>query len=333
VKFPVRIALAVTGALSVISLSASLMLLRGLLSQGDTAPGSARFHLALFVPRDGGSFFETLAEGALQAAAENDAALSIHYLGPDSLSLEFASLLGADGIAVCPGGSEVEERVGLESISAAGLPLVLINRSVPSDLPRPFVGVNNYDWGKRAGSFVESSLRRPGTLAVIYSDKAPSVLAERELFEMGLNQALGEGRASRLGGSAETPIASWKTGLNPQDAEHIVYEIVHGTPDLSGVIFTDEHDTVAGCQALIDLNLVGRISIVGAGSQKAIEDYVRKGIMAGSVVVDPSVIGQTAINSLVELCATGYTSNSVDTGISVIERETLARSRVARTRK
>ena len=45
---------------------------------------------------------------------------------------------------------------------------------------------------------------------------------------------------------------------------------MHGTPDLSGVIFTDEHDTVAGCQALIDLNLVGRISIVGAGSQKAI---------------------------------------------------------------
>lgn len=332
-KVRVKLALAVTGAFSIISLSASLLLLRSLLSQGEAVSETARFHLALFVPRDGGSFFEALAEGALNAAEENDASLSIHYLGADSSSLEFAPMLGADGIAVCPGGSGAAESSGLDSINEAGIPLVLVNRSVPAEQPRPFVGVNNYDWGKRAGSFVGGSLRRPGTLAVIYSDKAPSVLAERELFEMGLNGALSEGRGSRLGGSAETPIAAWKTGLNPQDAEHIIYEIVHGTPNLAGVIFTDEHDTIAGCQALIDLNLVGRLSIVGAGSPDAIAEYVRKGIIAGSVVVDPAAIGQAAVISLVELCATGYTSNSVDTGISALDRESLARGRVTRTRK
>jgi len=335
VKVRIRVALAVTGVLSVLALSASLYLLLGLLSRGEETAGTeyARFHLALFVPSDGGAFFDRVAEGALAAAAESDAALSVHYLGADSAALEFAPFLGADGVAVCPSGDSPAERARLDAIAAAGIRLVLVNRAIPSEQPRAFVGANNYDWGKKAGALVEGALRREGTLAVIYSDKAPSVLAERELFEMGLNVAFGEAHGSRLGGVAEMPIAAWKTGLNPQDAEHIVYEIVHKTPDLAGVIFTDEHDTIAGCQALIDLNLVGKVSIVGAGADDAIAEYVRKGIVAGSVVVDPALIGAEAIRSLVELCASGYTSNSVDTSIAVLDRENTARPRTGGSRK
>lgn len=325
-KIYLKIALALSGAISLVTLAASIFLLRSLLENGERyeSAGTARFHLALFVPRDGGPFFEGIAEGAARAAAENDAALSIHYFGTDASALSFAPDLGANGVAVCPVSDSAAVRDRLDAIAAAGTPLVLVNRTIPAEQPRPFIGANNYDYGKKAGVLIAGAAREKGTLAVLYSDKAPSVFAERELFEMGLNGSL----AGRLAGS----ISSWKTGLNPQDAEHIVYELVHSTPDLAAVVFTDEHDTVVGCQALIDLNLVGRITIVGAGSGDQITEYVRKGIIAGSVVIDPELLGAEAMRSLVELCASGYTSNSVDTGISVIDRENLARYRPGKDR-
>jgi ribose transport system substrate-binding protein len=144
---------------------------------------------------------------------------------------------------------------------------------------------------------------------------------------MGIVDALGE----RLSGS----IRSFKTNLNPLDAEALLYRLfIPGTPvgtslveydDLliNTIAFTDPADTAAAAQTLVDMNLVGRIQIIGFGSDPAVLENIRKGIVSCSVAINSERIGYEAVKSLTALRTTGYTSTSINTGIDIITGNSL----------
>jgi ribose transport system substrate-binding protein len=190
---------------------------------------------------------------------------------------------------------------------------VLVNHNIPADKPWPFVGTNNFDFGKKAAQAITGNAETGINLAVIYSEKNPAMYAEKELVEMGLSGVLGRQMLSA--------VTSLKTDTNPQSAEQVIYQLVRTMADTTTVIFTDSEDTLAGTQVIVDLNLVGKIRIVGFGNSPEILEYIRKGIISATIVVDPEQIGYQAIMALVELKEVGYTSNSVDIGIMVIQGE------------
>jgi len=74
---------------------------------------------------------------------------------------------------------------------------------------------------------------------------------------------------------------------------------------------------------LIDMNLVGRVQLVGFGSDPLIQGFIRKGIIAGSITVAPDRIGYSAIRALIDLKTGGYTSTSVDTGVAILDMDSL----------
>jgi ribose transport system substrate-binding protein len=65
------------------------------------------------------------------------------------------------------------------------------------------------------------------------------------------------------------------------------------------------------------------MQIIGFGDDPVIVDNIRKGIIVGSIVVNPERMGYEAVQSLVSLKSSGYTSTSIDTGITIIDRNTL----------
>jgi len=252
---------------------------------------------------------------------ELSSAVSIHSIDPAKNELEFAAFTGVDGVIICPYLDDVLARRQLEKLKAHRLPAVLVNHNLPSDQPWPFIGINNFDLGRRIGlalpDFVEDV-----RLAMVYSDKAPGIYTERELVEMGISASLGE----RLSGS----IMSYRTNLNPLDAEALLLRIFR-SPDIgfrnfgaidrlaiNTIVFTDPEDTIAAAQTLVDLNLVGLIRIIGFGADPGVIESLRKGIISASVVINPERIGYEAVHSLAALRTTGYTSASIDTGIEII---------------
>lgn len=310
-KTLVRAGIVVFGLLALLALSASLTRMRALYLRGAAPDGTPRRHFALYLPDNRNSFFAGIIRGAERAAAETGAALSLHGIDPASDELEFASYTSADGAVVCPYLDDAVARRQLERLTARRIPLVLINHNIPHDKPWPYIGTNNFDVGRRMGAIAGRLSDGPLRPAVVYSDKAPGIAAERELIEMGISAAL-EGRLS-------APILGLRTNMNPLDAEEVVYSLFRTTPRINTVIFTDANDTIAAAQVLIDMNLVGRVRIIGFGDDPGILEHIRKGIVAGSIVINPEKIGYEAIRSLAELHATGYTSTSVDTGIDVID--------------
>ena len=314
-KLFIKVGLIITGILALLSFAMSVSLVRDLLRKVplDSGTESLKYHFALYLPTNQTSFFSAIVEGAQKSARENNAALTLHPIDAQGTELRMASYSGVDGIVVCPNLDDAVTLRKLEKLRSDSIPLILINHNIPADQPWPFIGTNNFDFGKKAGSLVNFTGVRSIHLAVVYSEKNPAIFAERELVEMGISGVLG----AKLG----PPISGQKTDMNPRDAEKIVYQLVRSQPSLTTIVFTDTNDTLAGTQALIDLNLVGRVQIIGFGADDLIKEYIQKGIISASLVVNPELIGYQSVKSLVELCSSGYTSTSVDTGIDILTRE------------
>ncbi|HHU36190.1 MAG TPA: sugar ABC transporter substrate-binding protein [Treponema sp.] len=316
-KNHIRTGLIITGFLALGSFCVSIYLVSALLHapQAEAHTESAVRHFSLYLPQSRSSYFLDIIEGAMRSARENKAVLSVHTLDPGGVALQMATYTGVDGIVVCP---DLDDDIVFEKLmrlSERKIPVVLVNHNIPADQPWAFVGTNNFDFGKKAASLIDQTNDTKLNLVVIYSQKSPAIFAERELVEMGLHSVLDR----KLAG----PILGQKTDMNPRDAEKIVYQIVRSRPEINTIVFTDLNDTLAGTQALIDLNQVGHIQVVGFGDDPAIGDFIQKGIIAGSLVVNPKLMGAQAVKSLTELQSTGYTSTTVDTGIDILHANNL----------
>ena len=309
--------LALTGLLSLTAFSVSLYRSFQLYILAPNPAASLLYHFSLYIPDNRNSFFEGIIQGAERAALELNSAISVHSIDPAKNELEFAAFTGVDGVIVCPYFDDALARRQLDKLRENQLPVVLINHNLPSDLPLPFIGINNFDLGRRIGLTLAGSPQKI-RLAVVYSDKAPGIYTERELVEMGISDSLGE----RLSGS----IIRYRTNLNPLDAEALLIRIFRSPgisstadePAINTIVFTDPDDTIAAAQTLVDLNLVGKMQIIGFGDDPGVLESLRKGIVSASVVISPERIGYEAVRSLVALRTTGYTSASVDTGIEII---------------
>jgi ribose transport system substrate-binding protein len=316
VKLLVRIGIILFALLSVLALSVSLTLVRRMYIRDTEPPGPGpKYHFALYLPENRDSFFLRIIQGAERAAEEAGVVLTFHSIDPDKNELAMASYSGVDGVVVCPYIDERLARRQLEKLATKKIPLVLINHNIPSDQPWPYIGTNSFDIGRRMGTVIARMAVPPLRLAVVYSDKSPGILGEKELVEMGITAV--------LEGSLAAPIVGLRTGLNPLDAEELIYRLFRTDTRINTIVFTDSADTIAAAQALIDMNLVGRVQLIGFGKEPAILEYIRKEILAGSIAVNPELIGYEAIRSLMELRTTGYTSTSVDTGVEIVDRSSL----------
>jgi ribose transport system substrate-binding protein len=315
-KHILRVLIILFAFLSLGSFLGSFLLVRGLYPPSrDDKTGTLDYHFILYLPDNRNSFFTGIIRGAETAAAELNAAVSIHSIDPAKNELEMSSYTGADGIIVCPYLDDSLARRQLEKLRRRQIPTVIINHNIPNEQPWPFIGTNNFDVGRRIGAMAGRLNSGRINLAVVYSDKSPGFYGERELVEMGITAALGDRLAA--------PVLGLRTNLNPLDAEEVCSRLFRTNSRVNTLVFTDPNDTIAVAQTLIDMNMVGRIQIIGFGDDPEIAENIRKGIIACSIVTNPERIGYEAVRSLGSLKQTGYTSASIDTGVEFLTRENL----------
>jgi len=277
-----------------------------------TGAGEARtYHVAVFLPEQDTLFFEELRNGVVAVADDYDIAISFHPIGPDAPEFRLARYTGIDGAIIYPYLPEREIRQQLELLEDSGIPVVLVEQDVADDWPWTFVGTNNFELGRRIGSRL-AGRNDHSRIVVVYSDKSPAVAAEKELIELGMNTVMGDRLA--------VPITRRQTGLNPLDAEALTYQLLRSpSPSpVTALVFTDTDDTLAALQAIINLNLVGEVQVIGFGITDAIMDYLDRGVLDATIAVNPQRIGIESVRVLAELLETGNAPGYVDTGVEVI---------------
>lgn len=268
-------------------------------------------HFAFFLPEADYSFFKELKNGAIDAAQVMDCSISFHPIDADPLSLEIARYTGIDGLAVYPYRKDDVLLSSLTKIYDSGIPIVQIENHVLNKPKSVFIGTNSFDFGKAIGRLALRSDNRNLKIAMVYSDKNPGLMADGSLLEMGIKSILGQ-RISSL--------RAFRTSENPLGAEKLAYQIIQSPEKYNLLVFTDSGDTIVAVQAIIDMNAVGSVQIIGFGNDPMIKSHIDKGIVLGSIVRDPYHIGFSAVLALSEITRSGYTSAFVDTGISILEK-------------
>ena len=309
------------GLLFSISLAISVYTIASLLhvtsDTGEPLP-EVSSHIGLFIPDNSYTFFQDVITGAEAAADELGIGLTLHRLDDESPDLLMAKYSGITGAVIYPDIPEEYVQQQLVDLSDAGIPVVLIEHNTSDMKPWPYVGTNNFDLGKKIGELAGHIGQDPIRIAVVYSEKSPGIYAERELVEMGMLSALG----NRLSGALQV----LTTDMNPLDAEDLTSRILRESPDVNMIIYTDSNDTLAAAQVLIDMNLVGRVQLIGFGSDEPVLDYIDRGVVSGTIAVNPFDIGYRSVEVVHELETEGVSESFVDTGVEVITRQTLESS-------
>ncbi len=267
------------------------------------------YHYAFFLPASDYSFFRKLKDGALSASDSMDCSISFHSIDSDPFSFNMASLTGVDGIGIYPYKKDEQTLDNFTKIESAGIPIIQIENEIIRNESTFFIGTNNFESGKAIGQLALKTGKDLLNIALIYSEKNPGLISDRNLVEMGLLSTLGE-KVNNL--------KTEKTNLNPLDAERLTYELIRQFPAIDIIVLTDPNDTLVTVQAIIDLNLVGEIQVIGFGEDEIIQEYINKNLVLGTIVRNPFRIGFSAVMALQEINENGYTSAYVDTGINII---------------
>ncbi len=268
------------------------------------------FHVGLYVPDTESQFFDLLVEGARDASEEFGVAVRVHRMTLDAREVQVAGYSGLDGAILYPVADQRQMRQYFGALQEAGIPLVLVEHGVSTDWLWPIVGTNNFDVGRRIGELLGSIDGELSGLLMVYSDKSPGIASEQDIVELGINSV----------GSLELagPIIRERTGRNPLDAEALVYNVVRSRPQVNTIVFTDTADTLAAVQVIIDLNLVGTVRLIGFGMNPTIQEYLDRGILAGTIVANPRQIGHDAVRVLSGLIRDGVSPGYVDTGVELV---------------
>lgn len=276
-----------------------------------------RYHFAMVVDNDETPFWQLVYEGAQQRAAELDAYVELiggsltEYYGVNE-QLQIAAYAGVDGIFVVPDGEkDTNQMIGkIVQDPAAPIPVLTLMENDSNSGRSGYVGINNYEQGIAYGELIVSLAKEKQIKTVMllanaarsedqkggYSgDVIYSSLVEY-LAQNGLDQSI---TVSVRAVNHQNVFACEK------DIKLIFRQ--GDVPDV--LICPDYRFTVGAAQVLVDQNLVGKVSLLGASLSREILEYVGKGTIAAIVTIDPYQLGRVSVDEMLELKQSGRTND------------------------
>lgn len=320
------LALAALGAL------VSLQLRIGVLPGVETESGKRyRYHFAM-VAGDEAPFWRLVYEGAQRRAEELDAYVelmggSMTEYGGVSDQLQIAVYAGVDGILVVPDGEERTNQIIGSSVSRADSPIpVLTLMENDSNSGRSgYVGVNHYEQGMAYGRLIERLAREKEARNVMLLADAARTEDQKggysgDVIYSSLMESLTQSGLDDQVTVTVRPVNHQNVFACERDIKQLLRD--GEAPDV--LICPDYRFTAGAAQVLVDQNLVGRVSLLGASLSRDILEYVGKGTIAAIVTVDPHQLGRVAVDEMIELMQVGRTNDFTALETVSIDRENVA---------
>jgi ribose transport system substrate-binding protein len=86
----------------------------------------------------------------------------------------------------------------------------------------------------------------------------------------------------------------------------------------------EEVDTECACQAIVDYNKVGDITIIGSYSSDIILGAVKKNLAALTVAMDTDQLGKQCVQALHEYQDMGYVNNYYSVDLNIIDKNNVS---------
>lgn len=194
-----------------------------------------------------------------------------------------------------------------------GIPVITIFEDAARSKRLSFIGVNSYELGKLGAQLASNAVDQKGEMAIIFDGLEEKIFdTSKNLIEGGVREGLVVNPQLTI-----SKIDISTTGI--LGAGDIAKEIIRDYHGVNVIFCTSSNTTIGVAQAVVDLNMVGKIKIIGYGDDQDILKYIDIDVIDVSLVSDTKSIGYESIESAIKYLKEGSISDFEDTGIYVID--------------
>jgi ribose transport system substrate-binding protein len=255
-------------------------------------------------------FWQAVKAGAEQAAADFD--VEITFEGPESEAMVdkqvemFQTALGKDPVAICL--AAVDSRAFdplLEKAQEAGIPVIGFDSGVDSDIPVTTAATDNVAAAALAADKMAELIGGAGEVAVIAHDQTSRTGIDRV-----------DGFVDRI--ESEYPnitIVDVQYGGGDQlKSTDLAKAIIQAHPDLKGFFGANEGSIIGVLNAVSELDMEGKITVIGYDSGQQQMDAIRSGAEAGAITQNPVGIGYKCVEAAYKAYKGETLPKTIDTG-------------------
>jgi ribose transport system substrate-binding protein len=193
----------------------------------------------------------------------------------------------------------------LDQFKAKNVPVVAFDSGVDSDIPVTTVATDNSKAAGEAADRLGEAIGGKGKVGLIVHDQTSRTGIDRRdgfVNEMKAKYPDVEIVGPQYGGGDQ---------LKSTD---LAKAMIQANPDLKGFFGSNEGSAIGVVNAVKELNMSGKLAVVGYDSGKAQIDAINSGLMLGAITQNPIGIGEQCVDAAVKAINGESLDKNIDTG-------------------
>jgi ribose transport system substrate-binding protein len=291
----------------------------GMVFAGGRSQSQSQIYIPLVSKGFQHQFWQAVRQGAEQAAAEFG--VQINFIGPETEAMVDRQMdmlqteLGKNPKAL--GFAALDSRAAIPLLRQAalkGIPVIAFDSGVDSDIPVTTVSTNNMDAAALAADKMAEAIGGSGKVAVIVHDQTSRTGIERR-----------DGFLERMRTrypNIQVLEVQYGGGDHLRSAD-IAKAVINANPDLRGYYGANEGSAIGVVNAVTELGISGRITVIGFDSGKLQLDAIRSGLMYGAVQQNPVGMGYRTVEAAIKAINGETLPDHIDSGFVWADRNNL----------
>ncbi len=276
------------------------------------------YHIMMILNEDDETYSESFYTGIRTAASANKISVETILIGEDQYlkevvdRMDMAMYAKVDGIILhAYSNQEIIDKIN--QASEMDIPVITLNENLPDSKRISFAGNNRYSIGLNVGKTIASITSGRGHIAIIDRLDYSFNKDDEGLLILGLNEVFNKYEDLALSLRRETV-------QGVLSAETIATEILDEYPNIDGIYCADSKSTLGIVQVLIDRNRVNDFTVIGFGDDDEILQYIKGGVIKGTIVTDNESVGVASIVAFHDYVTTGISKSDFFPSIMMIDK-------------
>ena len=197
-----------------------------------------------------------------------------------------------------------------------GIPVIVMDSGLKSDIYVSFVATDNFKGGQLAGEYLAKLLNGKGNVILLRYAVGSASTEERE---KGFLEAVGKFADIKLISADQFAGPTRETAY--QASQNLLNRFGN---EVNGVFCVNENSTIGMTKALRDIGKGGgKVKMVGfdAGSQSVLD--MKNGDVQGLAVQNPVLMGYLSVTTMVKHLQGAKVENRIDTGVVLVSPENM----------
>jgi len=291
--------------------------LKSVVNSQESQASSRGYNILVVGKSDNGTYLNQVAKGAMNVSESYNAAVEL-YTGkskaqeiPMQSLFDYASYLSADGvIAYISGNEPLQVPVNR---NGTPIPLITIGNYLPNLQQLSFIGVNFSELGKITANEIISLIGKSKKVILLVSAQG-----NNSSYSTMMNTLMNTLTNEHPEITVTNILVHSETNFSKED---YLRQRLASEEGLELIVPLSEENTILAAQSVRDLNLSGKVKILGFGDSDDCRSYFEKNIVTELISVKTQEIGQKAMEELFEYINNGYANSYVSAEIEVLRRE------------